>query len=61
LTHDFPTYSKTHSSKVRFFEHWNKLDEAQRKVAFPDEKKLTQALSDIASLGQQIKDNKEAE
>jgi hypothetical protein len=37
LTDNFPGYAKTHSSKIKFLEHWNKLDEAQRKAAFPDE------------------------
>lgn len=51
LQEKFPNYEKTHSMKVRFFKHWNSLNEETRKKCFPKEEDLTRAINDIKSLG----------
>ena len=60
LIEHHPNYPKTHSMKLKFFNHWLSLSEDQRKKAFTDDKQYTQALTDIAAIGS-YKDKKDLE
>jgi len=48
----FPTYSKTHSSKIRFFDFWLKADASKRLESVGgDERLLPIITSEIELLG----------
>jgi len=60
LVERHPTYEKTHSSKMRFFDYWLKLDETKRQEYIGDERLSPIILSEITSLGLP-KDSKDLE
>ena len=37
--------------KVRFFTHWNKIDEAEKKKGFENEDKYKEAVKEVEEIG----------
>lgn len=51
LVEKHPSYAKTHSMKIRFFDHWIRLDESKRQEVVGDARLLPIIRAEIEALG----------